>query len=106
MTNEAIEKIRQTEEDAAKCISDAKAAAAEKIRLAGLEAEEIVNAAEAEAARDRAAAEKTASDHAGDVLSRGAESARGEAKKTVAAAEPNMDSAVREIIGEIFEKWQ
>ena len=47
MTNEAIEKIRQTEEDAAKCISDAKAAAAEKIRLAGLEAEEIVNAAEA-----------------------------------------------------------
>ncbi len=106
MTNEAIDTIRKTEDEAEACIADARAEAAEKVRSAKLRADEILKEAEAAAAKIAASAEKTAADHADGVIAKGSENARNEAKKAVAAAEPKVEAAADEIIREIFEKWQ
>ena len=106
LTNEAIEKIRLAESDAAKTVADAKKQAS-GIRSGALEnVVEIEKKAEAECVRIAKEAGDTAKRKSDGIIDSGVNSARVEAKKLLSEAAPKIDEASEKIIRVIFEKWQ
>ncbi len=106
MTNEALEKIRAAEKEAADLVAEARRKATEMRNNAEAGAAQAEDEAAKRAAEILKEAEDNAAKKADGIIDSGVTAARMEAKKMASDAAKNTDAAADEIIRGIFEKWQ